>query len=103
MNLKEVILNCNRYEDSDEFMHMVFAKMENDKFEATSEATVLQLTLDEMEMNLADIRDSKCPGFEYFLEMNIIQDFYEDIRLMEEYRLDDEKVKRIIYYAEFDA
>lgn len=103
MNLKDVILNCKRYEDSDEFMHMVFAKKENDKFEAYSEATVLQLTLDEMEMNLADIRDSKCPEFEYFLEMNIIQDFFEDIRLMEEYKLDDEKVKRIIYYAEFDA
>jgi hypothetical protein len=103
MNLKDVILNCNRYEDSDEFMYMVFAKKENDKFTGASEATVLQLTLDEMEMNLVDIRDSKCPGFEYFLEMNIIQDFYEDIRLMEEYKLDDEKVKGIIYYAEFDA
>lgn len=103
MNLKDVILNCNQYEDSDEFMHMVFAKKQNDKFEAYSEATVLQLTLEEMEMNLIDIRNSKCPGFEYFLEMNIIQDFYADIRKMEEYKSDDEKVKRIIYYAEFDA
>lgn len=103
MNLKDVILNCNQYEDSDELMHMVFAKKQNDKFEAYSEAMVLQLILDEMEMNLKDIRNSKCPGFEYFLEMNIIQDFYADIQNLEEYKSDDEKVKRIIYYAEFDA
>jgi hypothetical protein len=103
MNLREVILHCNQYEDSAEFMHMVFSKKLNDKFESYSEATVLRLTLDEMEMNLIDIRNSKCPGFDYFLEMNIIQDFYVDIRNLEEYKSDDEKVKRIIYYAEFDA
>ena len=103
MNLTDVILNCNQYEDSDEFMHMVFAKKQNDKFKSYSEAMVLRLTLDEMEMKLIDIRNSKCPGFEYFLEINIIQDFYADIRTMEEYKTDDEKVKRIIYYAEFDA
>jgi hypothetical protein len=45
MNLKDVILNCNRYEDSNEFMHMVFAKKENGKFTGVSEAAVLQLTL----------------------------------------------------------
>lgn len=103
INLKDVILNCNQYEDSDEFMHMVFAKKQNDKFEAYSEATVLQLTLDEMEMKLIDIQNLKCPGFEYFLEMNIIQDFYEDAQKIEAYKSDEAKVKRIIYYAEFDA
>ena len=66
MKLNDIILNCNQYEDSDELVYMVFAKKQNDKFEAYSEATVLQLTLDEMEMNLIDIRNSKCPGFEYF-------------------------------------
>lgn len=103
MDLKETILQCNKYEDSDEFMHMVFAKRLNDRFESYSEATVLKLTLDEMEMTLTDIRNSKCPGFDYFLEMNIIQDFYADIQNSEEYKSEDEKIKRIIYYAEFDA
>jgi hypothetical protein len=103
MNLKEIILRCNQYEDSDELIHMVFAKKVNEKFESNSEAKVLQLTLEEMEMNLADIQNSKCPGFDYFLEMNILQEFYADIRNMKEYKSDEEKVKRIIYYAEFDA
>jgi methionine synthase II (cobalamin-independent) len=103
MNLTEVILKCNQYVDSEEFIYMVFAKRLNDKFESQSEAKVLQLPVDEMEMNLTDIKNSKCPGYDYFLEMNIIQDFFEDIKKMNEYKSDDEKVNRIIYYAEFDA
>ncbi|MBX7225131.1 MAG: hypothetical protein K1X55_03815 [Chitinophagales bacterium] len=103
MDLKEAILQCNQYEDTDEFMHLVFAKRLNDRFEIYSEATVLKLTLDEMEMNIADIQNFKCPGFDYFLEMSIIKDCYADIQKSVEYKSDDEKVKRIIYYAEFDA
>ena len=103
MTLKEVILNCNQYEDSDEFMHMVFAKKLNDSFESLSEAKVLRLSMDEMEMKLTDIQNSNCPGFDYFLEMYIIQDIYTDMRNLEDHMSDDEKVKRIIHYAEFDA
>jgi hypothetical protein len=103
MKLTEVILQCDQYLDSDEFMFMVYAKRVNGKFEPFSEAQVLQLTLDEMKMKLIDIANSKCPGYEYFLEMNIIQDFFHDIKSMVEYKLDNEKVKRIIHYAEFDG
>lgn len=103
MNLKDIILNCNQYIDSDEFMNMVFVKKQNNKFESNSEAMVLKLTFEEMEMNLTDIANSKCPGFDYFLEMSIVQDFYAEIQNSKEYNSDDERVKRIIYYAEFDA
>lgn len=103
MKLAEVILQCDQYLDSDEFMFMVFAKRLNGKFEPFSEAQVLHLTFDEMEMKPIDIANSKCPGYEYFLEMNIIQDFLNDIKSMDEYRVDNEKVKGIIHYAEFDA
>ena len=82
---------------------MVFAKKTKDKFEPHSEAKVLGLTIEEIEMNLIDIQNAKCPGYDYFLEMNIIQDFFDDIKNLEEYKSDDDKVKRIIYYAEFDA
>ncbi|MGB4849061.1 MAG: hypothetical protein WBP41_14145 [Saprospiraceae bacterium] len=103
MNLRKVILECKNYVDTDDIIHMVFAIKSNDSFEPLSEATVLKLTLEEMEMNLIDIENSKCPGYKYFLEINIIQDFIEDIWNMDEYKSDDEKVKRVIYYAEFDA
>ena len=82
---------------------MVFASRLNGKFEPFSEARVLQLTIDEMGIKLIDIANSKCPGYDYFLEMNIIQDFFEDLKKVNEYQSDDEKVNRIIYYAEFDA
>ena len=103
MNLREVILNCDQYADSEELMHMVFAKRTNDAFEHLAEAKVLTLTLEEMEMKLTDIQSSKCPGYDYFLEMYIIQDFFADIKGLEAFKSDDEKVNRIIYYAEFDA
>jgi hypothetical protein len=103
MKLTEVILQCDQHLDSDEFIFMVFAMRLKGNFEPFSEAIVLQLTLEEMGMKLIDIINSKCPGYDYFLEMNIIQDIFNDLRNMDEYRLDDEKVKRVIHYAEFDA
>lgn len=103
MKLTEVILQCDQYLDSDEFIFMVFAKRLNGKFEPFSDAQVLPLSLDEMEIKVIDIANSKCPGYDYFLEMNIIQDFINDMKSMDEYELDNEKVKKIIDYAEFDA
>ncbi len=103
MNLKEVILNCNEYIDSDENIHMVFAKRTNNNFEPLSEAKVLKLTIGEVEMNLVDIEKSKCPEYQYFLEMKIIQEFFDDIKNMAEYKSGNEKVKRVIYYAKYDA
>ncbi len=103
MNLKEVILNCNKYIDTDDMMHGVFAVRHDNVWQPDSEAVVLELTLEEMEMDLKDIAQSKCPGFEYFLEIFILKEFFGDLKNLNEYRSDDEKVKRVIYYAEFDA
>ena len=82
---------------------MVFAKKINNRFEADSEAVVLNLTFKESEMNLVELQNAKCPGFDYFLEMDLIQEIYAGISTLKEYKSDEEKVKRIIYYAEFDA
>lgn len=103
MKLKDVILNCNQYIDSDEIINLVFVQMIDDRYHSSSNAKVIGLTHEEIEMQLSEIEQSKCPGFKYFLEMNIIQDIFNDISNMIEYKYDDEKVKRIIYYAEFDA
>ncbi len=103
MNLTEIILGCMNYEDTEEMMHQVFVKKTNGKFEPNSEAILLKLTLEEMEMNTVEISNSKCPGFEYFLELFILQDFYKDLEKLEEYKSVAAKVQRIIYYVEFDA
>jgi hypothetical protein len=89
MILSEIILGCKKYIDSDEFMYQVFAKKIDDKFDANSEAVALKLTLEEMEMDLADISNSKCPGFDYFLEGYILQDLYKGLEQLDEYRTDN--------------
>ena len=54
-------------------------------------------------MKFNEISDLKCPDYEYFLEMLILQDFYNDIEQIDDYKSDEKKVERIIYYAEFNA
>lgn len=103
MILSEAIINCKDYEDTEETMYSIYAKRVNGKFQPDSEALILELTLEEMEMTLSEIAKEKCSGFEYFLEMFVLKDFYEDLVRLEEFKSDTKKVERIIYYAEFDA
>lgn len=103
MKLSEVILNCNEYVDVDESIHMVFAKKIDNKFQSSSEAVVLKLSPEELELKVGHISDSKCPGYTYFLEMFIIRDFWEGLKEADEYYSDEDIVNRVIYYAEFDA
>lgn len=103
MTLKNILLNSNEYEISVDGVLIVFAKKINNRFEAYSEAVILNLTFEQAEMNLVELQNVKCPGFDYFLELDLIQEIYTGISTLEEYKSDEEKVKRIIYYAEFDA
>ncbi|UZR96310.1 DUF7716 domain-containing protein [Chondrinema litorale] len=103
MTLKEAILNCNQYGEAEELIYQVFAKRIVGKFESNSEAIVLALTEVESELNIKEIAESKCPGFDYFLELYIIQEIFQNMEDTDEYKSDEAKVKRTIYYAEFDA
>lgn len=103
MILSEAILNCKNYEDSEENMYVIYSKKIDEKFHSDSEAIILELTPEEMEIKWTEIAAEKCPGFEYFLEMFVLKDIYEDLLTLEELESNDKKVERIIYYAEFDA
>ena len=104
MNLKEIILDCNSFEDTEDFTNVVFAQKIGENFQHNSKAIVLEITLEEMEnLNLQELTGKYCPNLDYFLEMFVLQDFYNDITEMEEYKSDEKKVERIIYYAENDA
>jgi len=103
MILSKAILNCKNYEDTEEIIHSIFAKRIDGKFRPASEALVLELTLEEAEFNWTEIAKIKCPGFEYFLEIFLLQDFYDDLLELEEFKSDYKKVDRIIRYVEFDA
>ena len=103
MTLSEAILNCRNYEDTEEIIHTIFAKRNNGKFRTESETLILELKPENMEIKLNEIAKVKCPGFEYFLELAVLQDFYDDLLKIKEFKSDEKKVERIIYYAEFDA
>lgn len=103
MTLGEIILNSIHYVD-DEKIHVVFTKKINGKFSADSEAVVLLLTEEEMDNNeLPEIANLHCPGYDYFLEVFIIQDFMEDLKSIKEFDSDSKIVQRVIYYGEYDA
>jgi hypothetical protein len=102
MTLGEIILNCFQYKD-DEKINVVFAKKTDGKFSRDSDALILFLTEEEMDNDLQEIANSNCPEFVYFLEIFMIQDFMEDLKLLKEYNTDAKIVDRIIYYGEFDA
>ncbi|MFY7937909.1 MAG: hypothetical protein ACOVOQ_11055 [Flavobacterium sp.] len=103
MTLSEAILNCKKYIDTDEIIHTIFAKRNNGKFLPNSEALVMGLTPEEMEVKMNLIAETKCPGFEYFLEIFVLQDIYDDMSKQKEFNSNAKKVERIIHYAEFDA
>ena len=103
MILKDLILNCLQFEGTEDGVQQVLVKRVNGKFEPSSEAVLLELTEEEAEMKIQDLIALKCPGFDYFLELFVLQEFFEDISQLAEFKSDESKVKRVINYAEFDA
>ena len=99
MTLGEIIINCSDYNE----ISFVYAKKQNDKFLINSEAIVLVLDENEMETNTTEIARQKCPGFDYFLEIFIIQEILDDLKELIEYKSNEKKIERVIYYAENDA
>lgn len=99
MTLKEIIASCENY---DEFS-IVYARKTNAKFEKNSEAVVLVLTEEEMCKKTTEVSIEKCPGFDYFLEMFLIQEMFVELKEHEAWSDDSKKVDRIIQYAENDS
>jgi hypothetical protein len=99
MNLREIIAD---YSSLNEDL-VVYAKKENEKFLDSSEAVLLDLTEKEKEMKVYEIEKAKCPSFTYFLEMFLIKELMEDLENSEPKKTLEEKIDRVIYYAEYDA
>lgn len=99
MNISEVISNIENLNES----LTIYAKKDDGKFINTSQAVLLELTEEEKDLNTSAIGDRYCPGFDYFLEVFIAKDIFIDLKNSGNYKSLEEKVNRIIYYAEFDA
>jgi hypothetical protein len=70
---------------------------------ASSEAVLLELTVDEEEMKTNEIAAVKCPGFYYFMELFLIKEMMEDFNNDDSYKDNVQKIERLIHYVEFDA
>jgi hypothetical protein len=81
----------------------VYARRQGEDFSVDSDAIVLDLDENELQMNAAEIAKVKCPGYDYFLEVFLIQEMFRELRETPECDSDEKKVQRIIYYAENDA
>lgn len=99
MTVSEIIINCEIYNE----FSFVYAKRQNDKFSADSDAIVLELDESEMQTSTTEIARQRCPGYDYFLEIFIVQNMFRDLKESVEYESNEKKIERIIYYAENDA
>ncbi|MCS3552737.1 MULTISPECIES: hypothetical protein [unclassified Sphingobacterium] len=103
MELKQIILNCRNYQPNDEIISVIFAKRIDGQFRPVSDAVLLEVEKEDWAIKITQIATTKYPDYEYFLEMDIAQYYYEDLLANEDYKSDDKKVEAIIHYAEFDA
>lgn len=99
MIISAVILNIEDLSDE----AVVYAKKINGRFESCSEVVLLELPEEDLDLSTKDISKKYCPGFEYFLEGFIVKEMVQDMRVVPDYKTVEQQVKRVIYYAEFDA
>ena len=99
MTIKDVISNVEELNEQ----IVVYAKRIDGRFESSSEAVRLELSDVDLELPVNKVSEKYCLGFDYFLEGCIIREMIEGIRAVPEYQTVEQRVKRIIYYAEFDA
>jgi hypothetical protein len=97
--IRDVISSITTYNEED----LIFAKKINGKFLSNSEAVVVQLTEEEMELRTNEIAELKCPGFEYFLDAFIVKDMISDFDNSTDKNDLDKRTEIIIHYAEYDA
>ena len=100
MTLAEMI---SKIEDQNEEA-IIFAKRIDGRFTPSSEAILVELKDEEDDLQTSEIADKHCPGFDYFLEVFLVIDMAEeDLSNAVGFKSLEQRIDRIIYYAEFDA
>ncbi len=96
--IQDIIADTSLFNDSD----VIYAKKIDGKFDKLSEVSILELTEEEMDMSISETIKLKCPGFEYFLQANILNNLVYDLE-GEKPALDlDKIIDSVIHYVEFD-
>lgn len=100
MNLVQLILHCNKYENRNEHNYIVFLQEREGKFSLNSEILILDIPKNKLHERLKEISDLSYNRFKYFLEMSIIQEFYNELVNLPQFRGIKSIAERIIFYAE---
>lgn len=96
MRLIEVIENIKKIDEEE----VLYVKRIDGQFSFESETVILRLTEEELEWKTFAVTAKKCPGFDYFLEIFLINEIIEDLEKNESL---EKKCTRLIHYATFDA
>jgi hypothetical protein len=101
MNLREVIQNIGSFDEEGS----IFALKFNGKYSASSEAEVLEMSDDELQLPTAEVAEQRCPGKSYFLEVFLVKEFLEDWATNHNGKQPsiEEACDCLIYYAENDS
>ena len=99
MTIHEIISNINEHNEE----ATIYAKKENGKFLPSSEAVLVEIPKDEDEGDTSEIAKKYCPGYDYFIEIFIVQELLEDLESSGKPLSMDQKVAAIIHYEENDA
>jgi hypothetical protein len=99
MTLSEIIANIDQQNEE----ATIFAKKVDEKYLPSSQAVLVELDDEELHSPIKEIADKHCPGFDYFLEVFLVKDLLEDLENTVGYKSLEQRIDRIIHYAEFDA
>ena len=99
MTLSEIISDIDEQNEE----ALIFAKKVDGKFLPSSEVVLVELNDEEQGSQTNDIAEKHCPGFDYFLEVFLVKDMVEDLKNTVGYKSLEQRIDRIIHYAEFDA
>ncbi|TXD47386.1 MULTISPECIES: hypothetical protein [unclassified Polaribacter] len=95
MNLIEFIKTIEKIDEQS----ILYLKRINGQFTFESKITVLKILEEDEEMKSKDLEVTE-KGFDYFLEVFLINEIIEDLEKNESV---ESKCKRLIHYAEFDC
>ena len=98
-SLKEIIINIAAFKEE----APIFAKRVEKEFRPDSEAVVLELTEEELDLPTDEMAALKCPGLDYFLDVFIVQEMVADFDNSAQPVPLDERMEAVIHYAEYDA
>ena len=99
MTIGEIIVNIGEQNEE----ALIFAKKIDGKFLSSSEAILVELTDEEKGLPANEIANKYCPGFEYFLEVFLVNEIVDDLNKTIGFKSLERQIDSVIHFAELDS